>query len=95
MHALKLKLFTTKYDCQVAEKRFHAIEHIHNVVVKHAKKLLKRIKHNKEYQTLRSEYAALLKKQAVAKNKRLSRQDSVRKKELADGMYDIDRKSVV
>ena len=69
MHTLTLRLLTTKYDCQVMEKRFHAVSHIHNVMVKHAKKLLKRLKHDKEYQTLKTEYVGFLKKQASSKNK--------------------------
>lgn len=89
MHTVKLRLQTTKYDRQVIEKRFHAISHIHNVMVKHAKKLLKRLKYDKEYQTLKAEYVELLKKQAASKDRKLSKADNVRKKELSDRMNDI------
>ncbi len=79
MHTLTLKLLTTKYDCQVMGKRFHAVSHIHNVMVKHAKRLLKHLKYNKEYQTLKVEYVELLKTQAASKDGKLSKADSVRK----------------
>ena len=35
MHTVRLLLSTTEYDKQVLEKRFRAVSHIHNVLVKH------------------------------------------------------------
>ena len=50
MHTVRLLLSTTEYDKQVLEKRFRAVSHIHNVLVKHARKCLKRLSCDKEYQ---------------------------------------------
>ena len=44
MHTIQIPLRTTKYDKQVINKRFHALSHVHNILVKHAKKLLKKTK---------------------------------------------------
>lgn len=85
MHTVKLLLSTTEYDKQVLDKRFHAVSHIHNVLVKHAKKCLKRLSCDKEYQTLKAEYSTLLKK------KKLSKDDKVYKKQLSQRMTDIIR----
>lgn len=62
MHTIQIPLCTTKYDEQIMEKRFHALSHIHNVLVKHAKKLLKKLKYDTRYQRLLSEYIVLKKK---------------------------------
>ena len=40
MHTVRLLLDTTKYDEYIINRRFHAVSHIHNVLVKHAMKLL-------------------------------------------------------
>ena len=65
MHTVRLGLYTTKHDCQILEKRFHAICHIHNVMVKHARALLIRLKYDKEFQCLKSEYSELIKKRTL------------------------------
>lgn len=56
MHTLQLRLKTTAYDRQEIPRRFYALSHIHNVLVKHAKKLLCQLEHNKEYQGMLTEY---------------------------------------
>ena len=48
MHTLCLLLDTTKEDDYEINRRFYALSHIHNVAVKHAKKLLIQLKHNKD-----------------------------------------------
>lgn len=85
MHTVRFLLDTTEYDCHVLEKRFHAAAHIHNVLVKHAKKLLKRLSFDKDYQSLRAEYSALLKKP------RLSREEKAYKEQLSTKLKDTIR----
>lgn len=60
MHTLRLALRTTEYDEHILEKRFHALSHIHNVLVKHARKLMADLDRNAEYQALREAYIGLL-----------------------------------
>ena len=67
MHTVQLLLKTTAYDRQVMEKRFHAVSHVHNVLVKHAKKCLIRLNHDKEYLSAKAEYGVLLKKNKLSK----------------------------
>lgn len=80
MHTVQLILRPTEYEKSVIDKRFHAVSHIHNVCVKHAKKLLMQLNHDNEYQSWRSEYGALL------KQKKLSKADRMRKLELSKQM---------
>ena len=82
MHTVRLPLSTTEYDVQVIEKRFHAISHIHNVLVKHANKCLKKLSYDKEYQSLKNEYYTLLKKN------KLSKAEKSYKKQLSQKMTD-------
>lgn len=92
MHTLRFKLETTAYDEQVIEKRFHALSHVHNVMVKHAKKLLKRLKFHAEYQELRKQYAALLAERcgaALNKKQDLSPAEEKQKKQLSAAMEGI------
>ena len=51
MHTLRLLLDTRCCEAEM-EKRFRAVTHIHNVCVKHTRKLLVRLDHNREYQDL-------------------------------------------
>lgn len=83
MHTIRFKLETTTYDEQVIEKRFHALSHVHNVMVRHAKKLLKQLRFHKEYQDLRDQYIALGKKQE------LSTAEAKQKKQLSAAMQKI------
>ena len=85
MHTVRLLLSTTQYDKQILEKRFHAVSHIHNVLVKHAKKCLKKLSCDKAYQSLKGEYSGLLKKSKLSKEERTS------KKELSQKMTEIIR----
>lgn len=61
MHTLQLRLKTTAYDRKEITRRFYALSHIHNVLAKHAKKLLCQLEHNKEYQEMLTEYRVLSK----------------------------------
>lgn len=56
MHVLRLPLFTTESDKQILEKRFRSIWHVHNVVVKYAKKQLNKLFAEKEYTMARTAY---------------------------------------
>ena len=76
MHTIQLILRPTEYEKTVINKRFHAVSHIHNVCVKHARKLLIQLNHDKEYQSWRSEYCVL------SKQKELSKQMSARRQEI-------------
>ena len=85
MYTVRLLLSTTEYDKQILDKRFHAVSHIHNVLVKHARKRLKKLSCDKEYQSLKTEYSILLKKN------KLSKDDKAYKKQLSQRMTDIIR----
>jgi len=63
MHTVRLLLKPTEYDRQILEKRFHAVSHIHNVLVKHAKKQLQKLYNDREYVSRKAEYTVLLKKE--------------------------------
>ena len=91
MHVLRLSLATTEYDEQVLADRYFMISHIHNVVVKHAKKLLRQLDYNREYQASKDEYTALLKekKAAESSHSRFPKEKSNRMKELSGVMYSI------
>lgn len=77
MHTVQLSLKTTEYDRQVMEKRFHAISHVHNVLVKHAKKCLVSLKCDSVYLSAKAEYCNLMKKG------RFSTDEKVLKKQLS------------
>ncbi len=83
MHVVRLKLKITQYDDYEIGRRFFAISRIHNTLVKHAKYLLRKLKHHEEYQAYLTEYIELLKKT------KCSRADTARKKELASCMTKI------
>lgn len=83
MHTVRFLLKTSNTDERIIEKRFHAISHIHNVLVKHAKKLIKKLENDREYQLLHDEYAVLLKKD------RLTKEENARRKEISKEMADI------
>ena len=83
MHTIRFKLETTVYDRQVMEKRFRALSHIHNVMVKHAKKLLKKLAANAEYQELKKQHSALKKIPEMSPSeKKLEKQMSSAMKEI-------------
>lgn len=80
MHTLQLRLKTTAYDRQEITRRFYALSHIHNVLVKHAKKLLCQLEHNKEYQEMLTEYRVL------SKIKEPTKESDSRKDALSQGI---------
>ena len=83
MHTIRFRLKTTSYDRQAMEKRFHALSHVHNVMVKHAKKLLKKLKFDAEYQELKKQYIEL------GKKPELSPSEKKQKKQLSAAMEEI------
>lgn len=85
MHVVCLPIDATADERQIMEKSFHALSHIHNVLVKHAKKLITRLEHDAAYQPMRAEYAVLLKKEKLSSAKR------ERKKGLSAQMTEIRR----
>ena len=56
MHVLRLPLRPTESDKHILEKRFCCIWHVHNVVVKYAKKQLNKLFAEKEYTMARIAY---------------------------------------
>lgn len=90
MHTVRLLLKPTEYDRQILEKRFHAVSHIHNVLVKHAKKQLQKLYNDREYVSRKAEYTVLLKKEKDKEKKtKLSRQEKEQKKQLSAEMNQI------
>lgn len=83
MHTLRLKLKTTQTDERIFEKRFHALSHVHNVMVKHAKKLLNALSHDQTYQDLKKQYLEL------AQKEKLTTEERKQKKQLSDEMKRI------
>lgn len=80
MHTVQLLLRPAEYECHEIDRRFHALSHIHNVCVKHARKLLVRLDHDGEYQEWRREYSSFPKK------KKFQKPDQNRREELKDLM---------
>ena len=70
MHTVQLLLKTTEYDRHIMEKRFHAVSHIHNVLVSHAKKCLAGLMHDRGYLSAKAEYCALLKKDELSRDEK-------------------------
>ena len=62
MHTVQLLLKTSKYERHEIDRRFHALAHLHNVCVKHARKCMIRLQHDKRYAELRQLYNELVKK---------------------------------
>lgn len=85
MHTVRLLLATTEHDEYIIDKRFHAVSHVHNVLVKHARKCLKKLSCDKEYQALKKEYSALLAKD------RNSKDEAARRKQISRRMSAIVR----
>ena len=85
MYTVQLPLKTTEYEEHIINKRFHALSHIHNVLVKHAKKCLNHLFHDESYLSLRQEYGSLLKKDE------LSFEEKRRKKQLSSEMKTMIR----
>ncbi|MGN0240544.1 MAG: hypothetical protein ACI4CS_02560 [Candidatus Weimeria sp.] len=84
MHVVCLRLHTSDHEGYLIDRSFHALSHIHNVLVKHVRKLIIRLEHDKGYQALRTEYSDFLKKHK--NDKKLSKADASYKKDLSDRM---------
>ena len=66
MHTVQLLLKTSKYERHEIDRRFRALAHLHNVCVKHARKCMIRLQHDKRYAELRQLYNELVKKEKMA-----------------------------
>ena len=87
MHVVCLHIKTTADEDHLIDRSFHALSYIHNVLVKHVRKLLIQLDHNKEYQSLRDDYIAFL--SSHKDEKKLSKDDAAYKKSLSDQMSEI------
>ena len=67
MHTVQLLLKTSKYERHEIDRRFHALAHLHNVCVKHARKCMIRLQHDKRYAELRQLYNELVNKEKIGK----------------------------
>lgn len=85
MHVVCLAIDTSAYERQLMDRSFHALSHIHNVLVQHVRKLITRLEHDGTYQSIWEEYATLLKK------KKLSAVEKEQKKVLSVKMREIRR----
>ena len=77
MHTVQLLLMPSEYDKRILNKRFHALSHVHNVLVKYGRKCLSRLSRDPKYLSLREEYVLLLKKKTI------SDPEKARKKQLS------------
>lgn len=82
MHTVQLLLKPSKYERYEIDRRFRALAHLHNVCVKHARKCMIRLQHDKRYAELKLSYNELLKKET------LSKKEKSQKKELAKQLDD-------
>ena len=89
MHVVCLHIKTTADEDRLIDRSFRALSHIHNVLVKHVRKLLVQLEHDKEYQFLRNDYIALL--SSHKDEEKLSKDDAAYKKSLSDQMSEIRR----
>ena len=67
MHTVQLLLKPSKYERYEIDRRFRALAHLHNVCVKHARKCMIRLQHDKRYAELKLLYNELLKKENLSK----------------------------
>lgn len=86
-HTIRLKLKTTADDEAVIERRFRALAHVHNVVVKHVRNQIFRLEHDPEYKEL-MEQRAKLSKEA----EKLSADEKKEKKSLNEQLQKIRSK---
>ena len=89
MHVLKLKIALQPGDKELLNKRFKIMTKIHNVIVKHAQKLIRKLKRDKEYQKLLKEYIECNKKETDEKKKE---ENKKRKKKLSKQLNEIREK---
>ena len=73
MHTVQLLLKISKYERHEIDRRFHALAHLHNVCVKHARKCMIRLQHDKRYAELRQLYNELVKKEKMSKEEKLQK----------------------
>ncbi len=79
-HTIRFPLKTTEYDREFLDRQFRAMQHIHNVIVRHAIRLLRRLEDDKEYQAWLNEYRSL------PDDKSLSHEQKSRKNALSKKM---------
>ena len=72
MHTVQLLLKTSKYERHEIDRRFHALAHLHNVCVKHARKCMIRLQHDKRYAELR-QLCELVKKKKCRKEENIKK----------------------
>ena len=85
MHVIKLLMLTTEYDRYVIGRRFRALARVHNIIVKHVRKLLLILKRSGKYQIAFNEYRAILEKEKALKEDEVLPGGDVRRKgELED-----------
>jgi len=89
MHVVCLHIKTTADEDRLIDRSFRALSHIHNVLVKHVRKLLVQLEHDKEYQFLRNDYIVFM--ASHKDEKKLSKDDAAYKKSLSDQMSEIRR----
>ena len=56
MHVLRVKIKLQPGDAELLNKRFGIMANIHNVIVKYAQKLMRKLQRDKNYQKLLNEY---------------------------------------
>lgn len=83
MHTVTLPLKTTRHDEHAMNKRFLALQHIHNVMVKKANKEIIQLRHNKEYRDL------LVKRKELSKNRKHSKKKEKALKQCNDKLKAI------
>ena len=88
MHTLKLPLILTNSDKKLLEKRFRLLAHIHNVLVKHVKKLLRILAKDNQYQTWLAEYRQL------AEGRSNGDKDAISKSEALAGLMNSAREKI-
>ena len=75
MHTVQLLLKTSKYERYEIDRRFHALAHLHNVCVKHARKCMIRLQHDKRYAELRQLYNELVKKEKIVERGEIAKEE--------------------
>ena len=70
MHTVQLLLKTSKYERHEIDRRFHALAHLHNVCVKHARKCMIRLQHDKQYTEALQLYNELSKTEKLSKKEK-------------------------
>ena len=83
MHTVQLLLKTSKYERHEIDRRFCALAHLHNVCVKHARKCMIRLQHDKRYAELRQLYNELVKKRKNVERREIAKEKNWQSKQLA------------